>query len=79
MSTQRAKQALDDLQVLVHYDQGDLVPVYLRDIPWEIMGICQQISGNLQAALYSHQQSLRQNPFHKIQTATRQRIQDLHI
>nr|XP_034333398.1 uncharacterized protein LOC117691423 [Crassostrea gigas] len=75
----RAQRALDDLQVLVHHDQGQLVPVYCRDISWEILGICQQITGNLQAALYSYQQSLRQYQFHKIRTATLQRIQDLHL
>ncbi|XP_052708198.1 uncharacterized protein LOC128183283 [Crassostrea angulata] len=79
VDTLRAQRALDDLQVLVHHDMGELVPVYLRDISWEILGICQQITGNLQAALYSYQQSLRQYPCHKIQTATRQRIQDLHL
>nr|XP_034333416.1 uncharacterized protein LOC117691425 [Crassostrea gigas] len=79
VDTLRAQRALDDLQVLVHHDQGQLVPVELRDISWEILGICQQISGNLQAALYSYQQSLRQYPRHKIQSATRQRIQDLHL
>ncbi|XP_052708195.1 uncharacterized protein LOC128183280 [Crassostrea angulata] len=79
VDTMRAQRALDDLQVLVHHDQDQLVPVRLRDISWEILGICQQISGNLQAALYSYQQSLRQYPQNKIQTATRQRIQDLHL
>eukprot|EP00105_Crassostrea_gigas_P042818 XP_019926966.1 PREDICTED: uncharacterized protein LOC105338230 [Crassostrea gigas] len=79
VDTLRAQRALDDLKVLVHHDQDQLIPVFLRDISWEILGICQQISGNLQAALYSYQQSLRQYPFHKIQTATRQRIQDLHL
>ncbi|XP_052708191.1 uncharacterized protein LOC128183278 [Crassostrea angulata] len=79
VDTMRAQRALDDLQALVHHDQGQLVPVELRDISWEILGICQQITGNLHAALYSYQQSLRQYPLHKIQTATRQRIQDLHL
>eukprot|EP00105_Crassostrea_gigas_P035048 XP_019919196.1 PREDICTED: uncharacterized protein LOC105319340 isoform X2 [Crassostrea gigas] len=79
VDTLRAQRALDDLQILVHHDQGQLIPVHLRDISWEILGICQQITGNLQAALYSYQQSLRQYPLHKIQTATRQRIQDLHL
>ncbi|XP_052699194.1 uncharacterized protein LOC128176720 [Crassostrea angulata] len=68
-----AQTALDNLQVLVHHDQGWL------DISWEIPGICQQMAGNLQAALYSYQQSLGQYPFHKIQTATTKRIQDLHF
>nr|XP_022296462.1 uncharacterized protein LOC111106191 [Crassostrea virginica] len=74
----RAQAALDDLQILVHHDQGVFVPVDLRDTSWEILGICQQMTGNSQAALYSYRQSLRQDPFHKIHTATRHRIQDLH-
>nr|XP_011416501.3 uncharacterized protein LOC105320313 isoform X1 [Crassostrea gigas] len=79
VDTMRAHRALDDLQVLVNHGQGQLVPAHPRDISWEILGICQQITGNLQAALYSYQQSLRQYPLNKIQTATRQRIQDLHL
>nr|XP_022297684.1 uncharacterized protein LOC111107033 [Crassostrea virginica] len=74
----RAQAALDDLQVLVHHDQGVFVHVRLRDISWEILGICQQMTGNRQAALYSYRQSLRQIPYNKIDTATRHRIQDLH-
>ncbi|XP_056016639.1 uncharacterized protein LOC130053423 [Ostrea edulis] len=75
--TMRAQTALNDLQVLVHHDQGLYVNVILRDISWQILGICQQISGNLQAALYSYQQSLRQYPWHKIQSATLMRIHEL--
>ncbi|XP_052699877.1 uncharacterized protein LOC128177263 [Crassostrea angulata] len=75
----RAQAALDDLQVLVHHDQGVYVPICLRDISWEILGICQHIAGNLQSALYSYQQSLKQLPQNKIQTATRQRIHDLQF
>nr|XP_034333388.1 uncharacterized protein LOC117691415 [Crassostrea gigas] len=79
VDTLRAQRALDDLQVLVHHDQGQLIPADLRDISWEILGICQQITGYLQAALFSYKQSLRQNPCNEIQTATRQRFQDLHL
>nr|XP_034326915.1 uncharacterized protein LOC117689505 [Crassostrea gigas]XP_034326916.1 uncharacterized protein LOC117689505 [Crassostrea gigas] len=79
VDTMRAQTALDDIQVLVHHDQGPLIPFYLRDISLEILGICQQMAGDLQAALCSYQQSLRQYPFHKIQTATTKRINDLHI
>ena len=74
----RAQAALDDLQVLVHHDQGVFVTVHLRDISWEILGICQQMTGNHQDALYSYTQSLIQYPHSKIHTATRHRIQDLH-
>jgi hypothetical protein len=77
IDTMRAQTALTDLQVLVHHDQGRYVDVHLRDISWQILGICQQISGDLHAALYSYQQSLRQYPLHKIQSATMMRIHDL--
>ena len=75
----RAQAALDDLQVLVHHDQGVFVPVCLRDISWEILGICQQMTGNHQSALDSYEQSLGQDSvLNKLHNATRHRIQDLH-
>jgi hypothetical protein len=77
IDTRRAQTALTDLQVLVHHDQGQHVDVLFRDISWQILGICQQISGDLQAALYSYQQSLAQYPWHKIQSATLMRIHEL--
>ena len=73
----RAQAALDDLQVLVHHDMGMFVQEIFRDISWEILGICQQMAGNHQAALYSYHQSLTQYPSHKIYNATRDRIQDM--
>nr|XP_022305145.1 uncharacterized protein LOC111112111 [Crassostrea virginica] len=79
IDTTLAQTALEELQVLVHHDQGLYVHDLRRDISWEILGICQQMTGNLQAALYSYQQSLTQYPLHKIQTATHTRIRDLHI
>jgi tetratricopeptide (TPR) repeat protein len=75
--TMRAQTALNDLQVLVLHDQGWHIPVKYREISWQILGICQQISGDLQAALYSYQQSLRQDPHQEIQSATLVRIREL--
>ena len=75
----RAQAALYDLQVLVHHDQGMLINVTLRDISWEILGICQELAGDYQAALYSYQQSLGQFPFNRIHTATRHRIRSLPV
>ncbi|XP_011418331.3 uncharacterized protein [Magallana gigas] len=77
VDTPLSQAALDALQVLVHDDQGLYVRDLFRDISWEILGICQQITGNLQAALYSYQQSLTQYPVHNIQSATQSRIQDM--
>ncbi|XP_052685879.1 uncharacterized protein LOC128165414 [Crassostrea angulata] len=78
IDTTLSQAALDELQVLVHHDQGLYIHDLQREISWEILGICQQITGNLQSALYSYQQSqITQYPFHKIQTATQRRIQDI--
>ncbi|XP_061184892.1 uncharacterized protein LOC133192902 [Saccostrea echinata] len=55
----KAQTAVYDLQVLVHHDQ-EVFLKGLKDISWQILGICQHMTGNLQAALYSYQQSLRQ-------------------
>nr|XP_022306599.1 uncharacterized protein LOC111112988 [Crassostrea virginica] len=77
--TRLAQTALGELQVLVHHDQGLYIEILYRDISWEILGVCQQMTGNLQAALFSYQQSLTQYPWNKIQNATQMRIQDLHI
>ena len=75
----RAQAALYDLQDLIHLDRDGFVPIILKDISWEILGICQQMTGNHQAALYSYHLSLIQCPLHRIQSATRQRIQDLSL
>nr|XP_022302105.1 uncharacterized protein LOC111110064 [Crassostrea virginica] len=79
IDTTLAQTALEELQVLVHHDQGLYVRDLFRDISWEILGICQQMTGNLQVALYSYQRSLTQYPYNKIHNATQMRIQDLHI
>ncbi|XP_061164472.1 uncharacterized protein LOC133173503 [Saccostrea echinata] len=78
--TIRAQRALLDLQALVHSHQGVFVPEGLKDISWQILGICQQITGNIKSALFSYQQSIRhiyKNSLHQIQTATLMRIQDI--
>ena len=79
IDTSLAQAALEELQVLVHHDQGVFVPVHLRDISWEILGICHQMTGNLRAAFFSYQQFLTQCPVNRIQNATEMRLQDLHI
>ncbi|XP_062573383.1 uncharacterized protein LOC134235274 [Saccostrea cucullata] len=70
----RAQTALKELQDLVHHDQGMYIQMNKRDISWQILGICQQVTGNHQAALYSYQQSLRHTS-QNIQTASLMRIQ----
>lgn len=81
IDTMRAQRALHDLQDLVHCDQRRLLPKYTMfgDISWEILGICQELSGSLQVAMDSYIMSLCQKTYHRIQTATRRRIFDLII
>ncbi|XP_052705464.1 uncharacterized protein LOC128181199 [Crassostrea angulata] len=63
-------QSMTDLQTLMLKD------VHLRtiDISWQILGICQHVVGDLNGAFQSYQKSLRQEPFNKIQNASKYRI-----
>ena len=72
----KSKAALDNLRLLVTHDQGVFVPRHVRDISWEILGICQQITGNAKDAMFSFQQSLAQKQYNKIQYATQGRIRN---
>ncbi|XP_078320184.1 uncharacterized protein LOC144617557 [Crassostrea virginica] len=74
----RAQAALADLQALLQHDKGVFVPVELRDISWEILGICQQMTRNYHAALYSYLNSLTQIPKQSIEIATEHRIKKLY-
>ncbi|XP_062577131.1 uncharacterized protein LOC134239004 [Saccostrea cucullata] len=47
VDTMRAQAALDDLQTLIHYEEGQIIPLLFRDISWRILEICQQEIGNI--------------------------------
>nr|XP_022286732.1 uncharacterized protein LOC111099656 [Crassostrea virginica] len=76
--TVRSQQSLQDLHTLLLYDDGTRVLEDLRDISWQILGICQQTCGDYQGALNSFQCSLQQSPFNAIQRATMFRIQRIN-
>jgi hypothetical protein len=67
-------QSLTDLQTLLLYDVDRYVPLDERDLLWQILGICQHVVGDLHGALHSYHESLRQEQYHNIQTATENRI-----
>jgi hypothetical protein len=75
--TLESHQALQNLQTLLLYDAGIHVPVHLRDISYQILGICQHVCGDYVGALNSYQYSLQQYPLHKIQQASLYRAQRL--
>lgn len=62
VNTTSVERALDELQELVHHDQGMFISRDAKVISWRILGICQEINGNHQAALFSFMQSIAQNP-----------------
>jgi hypothetical protein len=68
-------QALTDLHSLLLYDDGRYVPLHHRDLSWQVLGICQHVVGDLHGALQSYQESLTQEPFHRIQPAMETRIE----
>ncbi|XP_048772857.2 uncharacterized protein LOC125678440 [Ostrea edulis] len=63
-------QSLTHLHTLLLYDNGRYVPLHLRNLSWQILGICQHVVGDLHGALQSYQESLRQEQHYNIQTAT---------
>ncbi|XP_061169012.1 uncharacterized protein LOC133178292 [Saccostrea echinata] len=70
-----AAVAIYDLKNLV--EEGDLIRPCTRDICWQILGICQQLQGDLWAALYSYREAARQDLFHNLKKATVLRIRSL--
>jgi hypothetical protein len=73
----KQQEFLDELNVLLHHDDGQYVNEFYRDISWQILGICQQVCGDHQGALRSYQISLQQQAIHEIQQATLYRIQNV--
>jgi tetratricopeptide (TPR) repeat protein len=67
-------QSLTDLQTLLLYDDGRYIPSHCRDLSWQILGICQNVLGDLHGALNSYQESLRQENFNNIGEASETRI-----
>ncbi|XP_062601328.1 uncharacterized protein LOC134263044 [Saccostrea cucullata] len=56
----RCQQSLTDLRTLLHTDDEKNIPKTLRDISWQMLGICQHDIGDLHGALHSYQQALKQ-------------------
>ncbi|XP_062574295.1 uncharacterized protein LOC134236139 [Saccostrea cucullata] len=70
-------ESLTDLHTLLVCDKGVYVPVQLRDISWQILGICQNLVGDFERALNSYMESIEQNQHHKIKKASEIRIDEV--
>lgn len=75
-NSQKQQEVLRELYILVHNEDERYIDKSLRDISWQILGICQQICGDHRGALRSYQESLKQEPYNGIQEASYRRIQD---
>ncbi|XP_062619443.1 uncharacterized protein LOC134281004 [Saccostrea cucullata] len=72
---QIAAVAIYDLKNIVA--EGDFIRPCTRDICWQILGICQQLQGDLWGALESYVEAVKEFPFHNLKNATKLRIQSL--
>ncbi|XP_062570822.1 uncharacterized protein LOC134232863 [Saccostrea cucullata] len=70
-------QSLTDLHTLLLYDDGRYILPFHRDISWQILGICQQVVGDLHGALQSYQESLKQKSGHGTEMAAHSRIHNI--
>lgn len=77
VDTQRAQHALDELFDLMHSNQDSYLTSVFQDISWQILGICQEMAGNLKVALYAYMNSLEEPIVNRIRSATLQRIQSV--
>lgn len=70
VNTQRAHTALNDLNSLL----DNCMDLLGKDISWHMLGKFQEMSGNLQMALYAYRKSLDEIEISGIRTATVERI-----
>lgn len=73
----KAQNALDELFDLMHSTKDSYLTYAFRDISWQILGICQEMAGNLKEALYAYRNSLEESIVNRIRSATLQRIQSV--
>ena len=72
-NTVRARRHVKSLQSLLLQDSDVRVQSNLRDISWQILGICQQICGDFEGAFNSYQRSFAEESicFIRVSTITR--------
>ena len=73
---QESRSALQELTMLVHYDDGYHINDSMKAISWQVLGICQQMSGDTQGAYQSYSNALQQTWCH-IGLASLVRIRNL--
>ena len=57
---QEAESTLQELSILVQHDDGYHIPESCKAVSWQILGICQEMIYNYQAAYQSYTNALQQ-------------------
>eukprot|EP00105_Crassostrea_gigas_P039396 XP_019923544.1 PREDICTED: uncharacterized protein LOC109618965 [Crassostrea gigas] len=70
-------ESLIDLRQLLLTDDGTTVPLEIRDMSWQLLGVCQRIVGDDDGALQSFLESMRQIPTHRIRRLSEIRIEHI--
>lgn len=68
-------KSMTHLQTLLLTDDGTAVPLEIRDMSWQLLGICQRIVGDDDGALQTFLESMRQIPTHQIRRLSEIRIE----
>lgn len=76
--TEKTLDILREFQALLESDHSVYVPSVLKDISWELLGICHQVSENYENAFNCYLQSIKQVPLtNQIRTASYNRAQEM--
>lgn len=68
-------KSMTDLRTLLLTDDGTTIPLEVRDMSWQLLGILQRIVGDDDGALQSFLESMRQIPTHQIRKLSEIKIE----
>ncbi|XP_062603992.1 uncharacterized protein LOC134265797 [Saccostrea cucullata] len=75
VNARKSQEALDDFLIFLHNDNGEYVLSEFRNISWQILGICQELTDHKEAALVSYKKAVEEeNQVNRISEAAIKRI-----
>lgn len=77
VDTQKAQSTLAELSALLTDKQSRYLTLLLREISWQILGICLELSDRLHDAYNAYEKSLEEHQENKIKSATLERMHNL--
>lgn len=77
VDTQKAQSTLEELSALLTDEHSGYLTLPLREISWQILGICLELSGRFHDAFNAYEKSLEEHQENKIKSATEERMHNL--